>query len=160
VKRAIDSGERRHAAAHRCSALVSRYRTSVSTPRSSVRKPRTWRSPTSSLTILSLICAKLAEAEAKRGNFAIAAGLYRNSIDQPITVSVHPMNRVIALERMAELYDLAGDHANAVAAYLAFAEAWKDADPELQPRARAARDRATILLAERVNPNREAGLSR
>jgi hypothetical protein len=48
-------------------------------------------------------------------------------------------------ERIAQLYDARGDTAKAVEHYRDFIELWKDADPELQPRVKAARDRLRLL---------------
>ena len=53
------------------------------------------------------------------------------------------------LERLAELYDREGEPARAVEYYARFAELWKDADTELQPRVQRARSRAAALLAAR-----------
>lgn len=55
----------------------------------------------------------------------------------------------LALERLGELYDANGDRDDAIAFYSGFAELWKDADPDLRPRADRARTRAATLLAER-----------
>jgi len=49
------------------------------------------------------------------------------------------------LEHVAALYDKKGDRRKARAAYERLAEMWKDADAELQPRVRHARDRAAVL---------------
>jgi len=46
---------------------------------------------------------------------------------------------------LARIYDAKGDTANAVAHYREFIELWKDADPELQPRVAAARERLRQL---------------
>lgn len=48
-------------------------------------------------------------------------------------------------ERLGGLYDARGDNAKAVEHYRAFATAWANADPDLQPRVRAARERADAL---------------
>jgi eukaryotic-like serine/threonine-protein kinase len=42
-------------------------------------------------------------------------------------------------ERLAQLYERRGDRARALAHYTAFVNEWREADPELQPRVRAAR---------------------
>jgi tetratricopeptide (TPR) repeat protein len=49
------------------------------------------------------------------------------------------------VERLAKMYELKGDTANAVLQYKEFVEMWKDADAELQPRVKAARERITKL---------------
>ncbi|MEJ2320666.1 MAG: hypothetical protein P8Y21_15180 [Gemmatimonadales bacterium] len=53
-----------------------------------------------------------------------------------------------ALERLGQLYDERGDHANASRNYARFVELWREADPELQPRVRAAQARLEEILAE------------
>ena len=55
-----------------------------------------------------------------------------------------------AHKRLAELYDERGEHEKARSHYARFIELWKDADPELQPLVRAARERlARLQRAER-----------
>jgi tetratricopeptide (TPR) repeat protein len=51
-------------------------------------------------------------------------------------------HRVVAHEKLGQLFDNAGDSARAAEHYSAFAELWADADTELQPRVRVARERA------------------
>jgi tetratricopeptide (TPR) repeat protein/tRNA A-37 threonylcarbamoyl transferase component Bud32 len=53
----------------------------------------------------------------------------------------------LAHERLGQLYERTGDRARAAAHYAAFVELWKNADPALQPRVRAARDAAARLGA-------------
>jgi tetratricopeptide (TPR) repeat protein len=56
-----------------------------------------------------------------------------------------------ALYRLAKIYEELGDHARARESYELFAIAWKDADPELQPKveeARAAVQRLTSAIKE------------
>jgi tetratricopeptide (TPR) repeat protein len=93
----------------------------------------------------------LAEVEARRGNVAEAIALYENSVEEPISVRFYPMQRVIALERLGPLYEEIGEFQKAAAVYAEFAEAWKEADPELQPRVRVALERVQLLLAEGAN---------
>lgn len=50
-------------------------------------------------------------------------------------------------ERMGQAYEAVGDLEAAAAAYARFTEAWADADPELQPRVEAARQRIEEILA-------------
>ena len=57
-----------------------------------------------------------------------------------------------ALLRLAELYEGRGDGDAAARAYLRFAELWKDADPELQPRVELARKRAAKLVTVSRDP--------
>ncbi len=49
------------------------------------------------------------------------------------------------MEALAKIYDAKGDVPDAVAMYGAFVDTWKNADPELQPRVKAARERLTTL---------------
>jgi eukaryotic-like serine/threonine-protein kinase len=51
-------------------------------------------------------------------------------------------------KRLGELHEAAGDLPKAVSNLEKFIELWKDADPELQPKVRDARDRLTRLRAE------------
>jgi tetratricopeptide (TPR) repeat protein len=53
----------------------------------------------------------------------------------------------LAYERLGQLYERRGDRARAAAHYAAFVELWKNADPALQPRVRAARAAAERLRA-------------
>jgi hypothetical protein len=46
------------------------------------------------------------------------------------------------------LYEAAGDLPRAVTNLEKFVELWKDADPELQPKVREARERVTRIRAE------------
>jgi tetratricopeptide (TPR) repeat protein len=48
-------------------------------------------------------------------------------------------------EALAKIYDTKGDVKNAAKLYGEFVEIWKDADPELQPRVKAARERLAQL---------------
>ena len=48
-------------------------------------------------------------------------------------------------QRLGELYEAKGDTARAIQRYTNFVELWKDADPELQPRVTAIRERITKL---------------
>lgn len=63
----------------------------------------------------------------------------------PGNLVVVPIWRVVAPERLGPLHEAVGDTAEAVAAYRDFADAWADADPELRPRVRRARERAEAL---------------
>ena len=54
-----------------------------------------------------------------------------------------------ALERLGQLYDERGELERAAAHYAKFVELWADADPELQPRVRAAQERLNDIMAER-----------
>jgi hypothetical protein len=55
------------------------------------------------------------------------------------------------MEAIGKMYDARGDTARAVEAYRDFVERWKNADPEVQPRVAAARQRIIALTpVERV----------
>ncbi|HSA55828.1 MAG TPA: protein kinase [Gemmatimonadaceae bacterium] len=60
-------------------------------------------------------------------------------------LSMGGMVRAGAHKRLGELYEARGDRAKAMSHYARFVELWKDADPELQPLVRQARDRLTAL---------------
>lgn len=88
-----------------------------------------------------------AELEARRGRLAEAIGLYELVVEEPDGLLSYPTTRVLALERLGPLYEEAEEHDKAIDAYTRFAGAWKDADPELQPRVQAALDAAARLRA-------------
>ena len=50
-----------------------------------------------------------------------------------------------AYRRLGELYDAKGDASRATRYYSAFADLWKNADPELQPKVAKVRERLAIL---------------
>ena len=56
------------------------------------------------------------------------------------------------LFRMGELYEQRGDQARAADYYSQFAELWRGADPDLQPRVAEARRRLAALTAEPGRP--------
>jgi tetratricopeptide (TPR) repeat protein len=58
----------------------------------------------------------------------------------------------VAYFRLGELYQQKGDTAHATEFYGKFAELWKEADPELQPRVREAKRRIAELVAEPRRP--------
>jgi tetratricopeptide (TPR) repeat protein len=62
-----------------------------------------------------------------------------------VFVSTDGLTLARSRERLGQLYDAKGDAANAAKHYREFVELWKDADPELQPRVRAARERLAKL---------------
>jgi len=53
--------------------------------------------------------------------------------------------RVVAHERLGRLYEEIGEPERAAEHYAVFADAWQDADPELQPRVEAARARIAAI---------------
>jgi eukaryotic-like serine/threonine-protein kinase len=72
---------------------------------------------------------------------------YERFIDTPFLPRLDNDARVLpqALERLGELYEMTGDVANAVAVTSRFVTLWENADPELQPRVQAARERLRRL---------------
>jgi tetratricopeptide (TPR) repeat protein len=56
-----------------------------------------------------------------------------------------PLNVPLIRERLGQLYEAKGNAEKAAENYRAFIELWKNADPELQPRVKAARDRLAKL---------------
>ncbi|HEX7122860.1 MAG TPA: hypothetical protein VF178_10860 [Gemmatimonadaceae bacterium] len=55
-----------------------------------------------------------------------------------------------AHKRLGELYEAKGDRERAMSHYAAFIDLWKNADPDLQPLVKQARDRlAALQRAER-----------
>jgi tetratricopeptide (TPR) repeat protein len=65
--------------------------------------------------------------------------------DYPVDLEAGGWERIVALKRLGPLHELAGDAQGAIAAYQAFADAWADADPELQPQVAHARARVAAL---------------
>ena len=55
------------------------------------------------------------------------------------------VSRLMAQERLGAIYEELGDPAAAAQHYSAFAEAWAEADADLQPRVQAAREKAVAL---------------
>jgi tetratricopeptide (TPR) repeat protein len=108
--------------------------------------------------------AKAAHARARR-EIALAEGRHEAAIEPDSVVAVLErylatpyMFRVIstdhaflgpALERLGHLYDERGNREKAAENYARFVELWADAEPELQPRVRAARERLDEISAER-----------
>jgi serine/threonine-protein kinase len=72
--------------------------------------------------------------------YLAATAAYRIELD------VNNLARV--LFRSAEIYESRGDRARAIERYGRFAELWKNADPELQPRVAEARRRLAALAVE------------
>ena len=55
----------------------------------------------------------------------------------------------LALERLGQLYDAKGDTENAALYYAQFVDMWDEADPDLQPRVAAARERLEEIMRAR-----------
>jgi tetratricopeptide (TPR) repeat protein len=77
--------------------------------------------------------------------FDEAIVIWEAARDLPLEIEARGWERAVALRRLGPLHEQAGDTAGAIAAYRAFAEAWVDADPELQPQVAQARQRITAL---------------
>jgi len=92
---------------------------------------------------------ELGALHARAGQMQQAAAVWEEFMARPESEWHVGLISVLAHERLAETYDALGDRERAALHYARFAELWKDADPELQPRVRYARERAAALLAER-----------
>jgi tetratricopeptide (TPR) repeat protein len=93
-------------------------------------------------------CNRTEEAEALEaaGRPMEARDVYRSMASQLETnFTVSFLERARAWERVGALSEEVGDTATALEGYRHFVELWADADPELQPRVRAARERITAL---------------
>jgi tetratricopeptide (TPR) repeat protein len=90
----------------------------------------------------------LAHEAAGRSGEAIAA--YEHYLETPFSLRIVFDWSLLpsALQRVARLHDENGDTARAVHYYARFADLWENADPELQPRVRAARTRINRLTEE------------
>jgi tetratricopeptide (TPR) repeat protein len=83
--------------------------------------------------------AQLAAAYEAAGRPDEAIALYESILTELEGLyPVAAMERPVAIERLGPLYEARGDTVNAKRYYARFAELWKDADPKLQPRVRAA----------------------
>ena len=94
----------------------------------------------------------LAEAWARNGNDARALQNYEYFLDAPYiyrSMEVDPVDLAHVLITSAELYERRGDIDAAARNYARFVELWQDADPELQPRVRAARARLETIVGRR-----------
>jgi tetratricopeptide (TPR) repeat protein len=76
---------------------------------------------------------------------------YASSPSEPTRIRYSDgLNLAGAHKRLGELYEVKGDAQKAASHYSTFIDLWKDADPELQPLVRQARERlATLQRAER-----------
>lgn len=83
---------------------------------------------------------------AGRPDSAIAAWEEYLRTPTPYRVFSDGQSRAFVLEGLARLYEEAGEGAKARATWTEFAELWRDADPELQPRVEAARRRVQALV--------------
>jgi len=92
---------------------------------------------------------ELGALHARAGQMQQAAAVWEEFIARPESEWDVGLIYALTHERLGEAYDALGDRERAALHYARFAELWKDADPELQPRVRYARERAAALLAER-----------
>jgi len=84
------------------------------------------------------------------GNVDSALVYYERFLERRFTDSEIDPNYVNGIhKRLAELYDGKGDVERAISNYQAFADLWKNADPELQPMVQRARARAAELSRRR-----------
>jgi hypothetical protein len=56
-----------------------------------------------------------------------------------------PISRSLVHERLGEVFEALGEPGKAAEHYRIFADAWAEADEDLQPRVQAARDKITSL---------------
>ena len=71
---------------------------------------------------------------------------YASGPSEPVRIKFSDgLNLAGAHKRLGELYDEKGDTQKAASHYSAFVELWRDADPELQPHVRRARERLAVL---------------
>jgi tetratricopeptide (TPR) repeat protein len=75
--------------------------------------------------------------------------MYERYIATPRVMGYWPLLDALLLagmhKRLGELYDAKGDRQRAISHYLEFVELWKNADPELQPKVAAVRQRLARL---------------
>jgi tetratricopeptide (TPR) repeat protein len=96
---------------------------------------------------------EMAALSSKAGRMDRAATLYEASLAASEwgnqAVGLFPLARVLAQERLGQVYEALGDGAKAAEHYAKFAEAWANADADLQPRVRIAREKAAALGGSR-----------
>ena len=76
------------------------------------------------------------------GRLEDAARLFESTVAREQTGPPFSLLRVLARERLGQVYEAMGENAKAAENYAVFADAWADADPALQPRVRTAREKA------------------
>jgi tetratricopeptide (TPR) repeat protein len=97
------------------------------------------------------VLGKLGRAYDAAGQPDSAIAVYERYVTLPWLFR-HHQDRVwlaFTFERLGALYDDRGDLERAALYYAKFVELWQDADPELQPRVRAAQERLDEIMAER-----------
>ena len=95
---------------------------------------------------------RVARRYADAGERARAIALYERFLDTRFAWRAGEADAVAlpdVLQHLAQLYDEAGDTEAAARTYARFVELWQDADPELQPRVRAARERLEAIVRRR-----------
>ena len=98
-------------------------------------------------------CVALTEARLfdDAGQADSAVTYYERYLQTPYNFRIWVDSRNLAdvHDRLGQLYDKRGDLENAALHYARFVELWEDADPELQPRVRAAQARLEEIVKER-----------
>ena len=103
----------------------------------------------SCMTCAAATLARAYDLAGKGDSAIIEFERYLGRIDLD-TDGIHSAFLAGSHKRLAELYDERGEREKARSHYAKFVELWKDADPELQPLVRAARERlARLQRAER-----------
>ena len=91
----------------------------------------------------------LARAFDLAGQRDSAIAYFQRFVDTPHTFLFEDQDWLAgSYKRLGELYEASGDLPKAATNLEKFVELWKDADPELQPKVRDARDRLTRIRAE------------
>ncbi len=88
-----------------------------------------------------------AEIAERAGDLTRAEELCVESMSVADDWRTFPLHRVMGHERLGRVYEAMGRNRAAAAHYARFSELWADADPDLQPRVRAARVKAATLAA-------------
>ena len=85
----------------------------------------------------------LAELREEAGDLEASAERYASAMSvMSDEGNAFPLMRVVGHERLGRIYAELGDPVRSAEHYEAFATAWADADPALQPRVRAAAEAA------------------
>jgi eukaryotic-like serine/threonine-protein kinase len=97
------------------------------------------------------LLAPLGQAYELLGEPDSAIAAYQAFLDTPYLFRLWQDRqwRAYAIQRLADLHELRGDNAAAVRYHAALIDLWRDADPELQPRVRYARQALARLAGER-----------
>ncbi len=117
-------------------------------PQEAIAEFRTWDEQ-----IACTVCALpyLAMAYDQAGEPDSVVAIYERYLEMPWLrrVGTDSYSRVLAYERLGQLYEERGDTQKAVYYYSMLADHWKDADPELQPRVESARRAIAALSPDR-----------